>query len=544
MRMNLPVQSITKEDLHFAGFHDDNLPTYIDAKPQLLIGLDNVGVTAPIKTFRKKNIVMHETPLGWTIEGTLGTVDTSNRTESVNNIQTMSELFNIVGQFIENENIGIDPKRPTLEPADSVNARQILKNTITKLSTGYEVGLLWRSEQRPRPNNKIYAVHRLLAFERKLQQDPNLRMKANKIIRGYAEKQYIKQVIPSPGEAEWYLPIFAVHTSDKTRLVWDAAAKYKDTSLNDMLLKGPDMNEPMWNILHRFREQPIAVCADVSEMFHRISVAPEDRRYQRFLWREQPGQAIQSFEMTVQTFGAASSPCIAQYVKNENARKFNTTYPLASKSIIENTYVDDWVQSCKDESTAIQLAEQVREIQLSANFHLHKWMSNSDRVLAAIENQSEARLTEKVLQKNKALGVKWNLEDDNLRFAVNNHDLEYQAKTVPTKREMLSLVMSLFDPLGLVAPFAITGRLILREVWKLDCEWDDKIPVCCRQMARIYQAAAEDERTSNLQMVRHPARETGIAYICRCKRTSDRCRRIHKRSRLRRTNCITSGVQM
>lgn len=114
---------------------------------------------------------------------------------------------------------------------------------------------------------------------------PALRKKANEIIQNYKERGYITVVNDkgSKNNAEWYLPIFAVQNPNKTRLVWDAAAKYNDRSLNDFLLKGPDLNETLWNTLYRFREYPVAFCADVSEMFHRIQVAQEDRRFQRFL---------------------------------------------------------------------------------------------------------------------------------------------------------------------------------------------------------------------------------------------------------------------
>ncbi|XP_055615046.1 uncharacterized protein LOC129761354 [Toxorhynchites rutilus septentrionalis] len=49
--------------------------------------------------------------------------------------------------------------------------------------------------------------------------------------------------------------------------------------------------------------------------------------------------------------------------------------------------------------------------------------------------------------------------------------------TIPTKREMLRLVMSVYDPLGLVASFAIHGKILIQEVWRTDTDWDTEIPV-------------------------------------------------------------------
>lgn len=137
--------------------------------------------------------------------------------------------------------------------------------------------LLWKSHKRPGPSDRPYAVNRLISFERKLIQDPGLRKKANDTIKRYEERNYITRANARTPETAWYLPIFAISNPSKTRLVWDAAAQCNGILLNSLLLKGPDLNEPLWNILHRFREYPVAFCADVSEMFYQIQVPREDR---------------------------------------------------------------------------------------------------------------------------------------------------------------------------------------------------------------------------------------------------------------------------
>lgn len=41
---------------------------------------------------------------------------------------------------------------------------------------------------------------------------------------------------------------------------------------------------------------------------------------------------------------------------------------------------------------------------------------------------------------------------------------------------MLSVNSSIFDPLGLVLPITIKGKIILSQVWKLGIAWDQVIP--------------------------------------------------------------------
>lgn len=474
MNLDLPTQTITRDELQSFGVTNPLLLGFECATPQLLIGLDHTCITAPTSTHTSNNLLVCESAIGWTVEGFFGrreevpvSIARLNHLHCIN----FKELHRVVGDFIENENLGINPERAVLESHEKTLARKQLREGTRRLNNRYETRLLWRNEKRPGPCNRAYATSRLRSFERRMERAPHLRTRANEIIRGYRDKGYIEPVTGPTGG--WYLPLFAVESRTKIRLVWDAAATTNGTSLNNMLLKGPDLNEPLWNILHRFREFKVAICADISEMFHRVQVAKEDRQYQRFLWRDDPRDEIQEYEMTVMTFGAASSPTIAQYVKNTNAERFAERLPQAAVAVQKNHYVDDWLQSCSSEEDAATLAKQVQEIQLAAGFHMHKWTSNRPKLLATLGIHNAT--TEKTLQDNtKALGIRWNTPTDSFLFDLQ-HVLPERLQT-PTKREMLRTVMSLFDPQGLVAHIAIVGRLIMRETWKADSEWDEQIP--------------------------------------------------------------------
>ena len=73
------------------------------------------------------------------------------------------------------------------------------------------------------------------------------------------------------------------------------------------------------------------------------------------------------------------------------------------------------------------------------------------------------------LPTERALGVEWNLETDTVRIKTS-----YIAKPA-TRRGVLSITSSIFDPLGLLAPFTLRGKLIFQDEVRQKTDWDDKL---------------------------------------------------------------------
>ena len=61
----------------------------------------------------------------------------------------------------------------------------------------------------------------------------------------------------------WYILVFPVThpKKQKVRLVFDSSAKFQDTSLNDMLLSGPDLINRLKMVLIRFRKARVGFAA-------------------------------------------------------------------------------------------------------------------------------------------------------------------------------------------------------------------------------------------------------------------------------------------
>ena len=81
-----------------------------------------------------------------------------------------------------------------------------------------------------------------------------------------------------------------------------------------------------------------------------------------------------------------------------------------------------------------------------------------------------------MITKQSVLGLHWIAKTDMLIFQFNKLKFEnklYCSTSIPTKRQFLSILMSIFDPLGLIAPFTIQGCILMLEVWTSGIGWDN-----------------------------------------------------------------------
>ena len=68
------------------------------------------------------------------------------------------------------------------------------------------------------------------------------------------------------------------------------------------------------------------------------------------------------------------------------------------------------------------------------------------------------------------MGILWNPETDTFH-------MKYTLKSVlATKRDILSLISSIFDLLGLIVPALIESKWIIQQVWKRKIDSDDFLP--------------------------------------------------------------------
>ena len=84
-------------------------------------------------------------------------------------------------------------------------------------------------------------------------------------------------------------------STTKVRIVFDCAAKCDGISLNDMIHPGPKLQQDLFNVLVRFRRNPVGVACDIKEMYLQIEIKEQDRCHFRLFWRDPDPNESQTY---------------------------------------------------------------------------------------------------------------------------------------------------------------------------------------------------------------------------------------------------------
>ena len=440
----------------------------------VLIGLDHAELHYSMEEVKGDpgEPVARKTALGWTCVGPVDGSAVQPRTHfSRAGDNTLETLVRRLWEMEE----------PQQWSPLAANDQQLLlkAEAATKYRNGrYTVKLPWKSEPPDKNSSYELALRRLCSTEKRLQKDPEVAKEYCRVLKRHEDTGYVTAVKPEATDG-WFLPHFPITrpeaTTTKVRVVFDASAKCGGTSLNDYLHAGPKLQRELPHILLRFRAKPVAIVADVAEMYLQIELCETDRKYHRFLWRDMnTSQRPTVYEYQRVVFGVNSSPFLAQMVSQRHAEQLKRVFPRAAEAVLKSTYMDDTMDSTEDDKDAVQLYQDLNELWHRAGMHARKWISNSTKLLQLIPPEDRAKhvnLQDSTLPSTKTLGVRWEAETDVFTFKCRSSSC-----SVLTKRAFLKILATLFDPLGFVLPFAMSGRILFQAMWVIGVQWDQPLP--------------------------------------------------------------------
>ena len=296
----------------------------------------------------------------------------------------------------------------------------------------YVLPIPFRRENVMFPNNRVQAVQRLKWLKKRLERNPEEHKDYLNFMKEMFQKGYAVKADNTPKEGKcWYLPHYPVYhpkKPGKVRIVFDCSTKFEGRCLNKEVIQGPDLTNLLVGVLCRFREENIAVMADLEKMFYQVRVPEEQQDFFRFLWWENNDleDNIIDFRMSAHLQGCISSPSCANYALKKTAVDNEQKYGSTVSNVLKNSfYVDDLLHSSKDEEIALNVITKVRAMCAAGGFKLTKFASNSRKILQSIKADElakdfkELNLSTEKLPVERALGVCWIIENDVLGFRIH-----------------------------------------------------------------------------------------------------------------------------
>jgi hypothetical protein len=119
------------------------------------------------------------------------------------------------------------------------------------------------------------------------------------------------------------------------------------------------------------------------------------------------------------------------------------------------------------------------EILGEKGFKIKGWMFSGQK--KSVDVSKDQKAVQVLLNKaadddiDKVLGMEWDTEADVIKFESRKFD---RSRRETTKRQCLSTVYSIYDPVGLLTPVTVAAKIILRKVWaaRPHIDWDDPLP--------------------------------------------------------------------
>ena len=212
-------------------------------------------------------------------------------------------------------------------------------------------------------------------------------------------------------------------------------------------------------------------------MFLQVKVPPEDCKVLRFLKRDNLIEPVEVYGYGIHIFGAKSLPTCAIYALQQVARDNAQESPQITKLIMRIFCMDDLVKCVPSAAQAIEIYKLLRAMLAKRGFQLTKWISNCEQTMTSIDQANKSPSSSKTCEAEQIspsiLGLQWIVDEDNLEVC---RGIQKEIPVKITQRAVLSHVSAVFDPLGIVSPFTIRMRLLLKSKWKENGQsWDKEL---------------------------------------------------------------------
>ena len=455
-----------------------------------------------------------ETTLGMALYG--GTEDGLNSKKKVNFLRHSKHVdIPVLKDIIMEPRLTKEVYDTALVP--SVNERAAyskMRKGLQIVDGHYQIPIPFIKDDICMPNNRSQAVSCLEGMRSRFKKNPGYFKEYQEAVQKYIDDGHAvrvpEQELIRPEGKTFYLMHHGVQHLKKRKLhvVYNLSKEFKGKSLNGQVIECPDLLQRIVGVLLRFRVNKVAVAGDIRAFFHNIKVPIEHADLMRFVWFQDgdENKPLVEYRMETQVFGGTASQAAAVLTLNDVIIRQNWSEDKKEK-VKQSFYSDDFLSSFQSPAEAVRVLEEVIKALGQRGFRLRNFISNDmqvqQRLRQRVGDQDEDGRTEES-PRVEVLGLGWDRKGDNLKFEFS---FKKSKGCTYTKRECLSLLMSMYDPLGLLTPFTLQLKEIVHELVISEYDWDDEINE--EQHARVKQCTENLSGVSKIDIPRAYAAELG-----------------------------------
>ena len=219
--------------------------------------------------------------------------------------------------------------------------------------------------------------------------------------------------------------------------------------------------------------------SDIKQAFLNVEVHADHVDFLRFLWRKNGcGDILITYRFLVVVFGLTPSPFLLIATIRYHCEKMVQDGKIDEDFVnkfLKTLYMDDSINGGETVEEAFDLYKKSKWIMGTAGFVLRKWSSNNKEVMKMIKtaesatNEREEKVTSVIPPTTSpvksVLGVTWDSDADEIIYDLGKI-IENANTKEATKRNVLSIVASFFNPIGYLAPITTQGKVIFQLLCK------------------------------------------------------------------------------
>lgn len=198
---------------------------------------------------------------------------------------------------------------------------------MVRLPFNEKIHLLGKSKQS--------AIRQFLATEKKMERNPEFGAAYKQFMTEFIELGHMEK-IDDVSEDGYYTPHHGIMSASKFRTVFNASCPTSSgLSLNDCQRVGPKLQKDLSTIINQFRRFQFGLTADVIKMYRQMKVHPEDRKFQKIIWRNSPDEELEVYQINTIVYGQAAAPYLALRTLEQCALDHQNEFPEAAQRILD-----------------------------------------------------------------------------------------------------------------------------------------------------------------------------------------------------------------